>query len=122
MCNASRQQNSFSCVTHVTDKHFSVCNTYIGLLFSMCYTYIGLLLSMTCYCVRVGMRDANLNMFTDLFTCRLHVWNTVLLSASLNNMDSHAFQVPTGSTHLLWIPLYWIFFVFLCKQISHTIQ
>ena len=31
MCNASKQPNSYSCVTHGMDKHASVCNTFLGI-------------------------------------------------------------------------------------------
>ena len=39
MYNIYKQQNSFSCVTHGTDKHFYVCNIYVRLHIFPCVTY-----------------------------------------------------------------------------------
>ena len=53
---------------------------------------------MSCYCVRVGMRGANLNTFPHVFTRSLCVWNAVLFSASVSNAAARAFWGPAVST------------------------
>ena len=37
MYSTSKKLNSFSSVTHGTEKHFSECDTYVGLLVSHVY-------------------------------------------------------------------------------------
>ena len=109
ICNASKQTNSFSCVTYGIGINFDLCYIYIRiiieLLLLMRYAsgYYNLW-DMSHYCFCVVMRVTILNMFPHLFMRRLRVWNPVLFSASVRNAAAHAFRGPDGSTTSFIVP------------------
>ena len=99
MCNASKQPNSFSWVTHRVDKHFAVCNTYAGLLVShLQHIHWATFIDDSLLYPRGNVRT-NLNTFLHLFTRRLRVWNPVLVCASAINAAVRSFQDYDGSTY-----------------------